>query len=502
MQSEIKKGVVLTYATLIIGNLISFIYMPYMIRCLGQSEYGLISFVNSIIAYVSLIDTGLGSSIIRYNASCIAENDFEKQSKINGMFLKLFSILSVVSIIIGIVITINMGAIFTKYTDREVWIAQRLLFLANLNLAISFPLNVFSSIVVAYEKFTFNKTITLLKTLLSPILSVLILMNGGKSIPIVAVSLFLTVFVGTMNVWYCFVRLHIKISFGKLDKEILKDIWKYSFFIFLSMIAYQIYWNTDQFIIGKVMGAVPIAIYAVGMNFNNYFRTFSDFASGIFLPRFTKMVTQGNDINDTLDDLVKVSRLQLYICGLIFTGFVLVGKQFIVRWVGSDYALAYWIALIVMTPQIISIIQSLFATLLQSLNKHNVKSYIYLFMAVVNVIFTVVLVRPYGIIGCAIGTAVGMTLNAIINNVYYAKFLRIKMGYFWMRLVRPMITIILLVVCTFVVVLMISIETYYEILLFALIYSITYIVVMWCFAFEQAEKAIVRNIFIKFKRRK
>ena len=494
MQGEVKKGVVITYATLIIGNLISFVYTPYMIRCLGQSEYGLISFVNSIIAYISLIDTGFGSAVVRYNADCIAKGENEKQTKINGMFLKLFSIIGIISIMIGLMLAKYMGVIFTKYTQKEVWIAQRLLVLAVVNLGISFPLNVFSSIVVSYERFTFNKGITLIKTLITPIMCVGILYAGGKSIPLVAVNLIFTIGVGSANIIYCVKKLGVKISFRKLDHDLIKEIWKYSFFIFLSMIAYQIYWNTDQFIIGKVMGAVPIAIYAVGMSFNNYFRTFSDFASGIFLPRFTKMISEGKDANDTLDELIKVSRIQLFICMLIYSGFLVLGRQFIIRWVGVEYTDSYLIALIVMTPQIVSIIQSLFATLLQAMNKHNIKSYIYLSMAVVNIALTILLVKPFGIIGCAVATAIGMTLNAVANNIYYSLFLHIDMWKYWKNVIKPMLLVAVITVLGYKIAIVMQITSYVGILGYAIFYSLVYLLGFWFIVFSTYE----RNMIIKF----
>lgn len=491
MQNELKKGVIITYITLIAGNLISFLYTPYMLGCLGKSEYGLLSFVNSIVAYISLIDSGFGSAVIRYNSEYIASKQLKKQTQVNGMFLKLFGLIGLASVLIGAVIIAFMGDIFTKYTEAEVIIAQKLLALAVLNLGISFPLNVFSSIILSFEHFSFNKGITLVKTIASPVISIAILYAGGKSVPLMALNLFITIVVGTLNVGYCFGKLKIRISFGSLDKKLIKQIWSYSFYIFLSMIAYQIYWNTDQFIIGKIMGAAPIAIYAIGMSFNNYFRTFSDFASGLFLPRLTKAMSGTEDPNCVLDDLIKVSRMQLFMCLLIYSGFFLLGKQFIVCWVGSDYIDAYVIAIIIMTPQIISIIQSLFATLLQAMNKHRVKSYIYLAMAFVNIVLTVLFAQPFGIVGCAVATAIGMMLNAVANNVYYSMYLKIRMKKYWISMLKPLVIVVLVTSVAFICINRLEITNYFCILVVAIVYMLAYLGVFWMFVFNQHEKEVV-----------
>ncbi len=497
--SEIKIGVLITYITLIVGNLISIIYTPYMVGKLGQSEYGLISFVNSIIAYISLIDSGFGSAIIRYNSLYICQKDVKKQNSLNGFFLELYTGFGIVCLIIGAVLCLYMGEIFDKYTMAELWIAKRLMIVATINLAVSFPLNVFSSIIIANERFTYQKGLNLIKTISGPILSIAVLANGGRSIALLLIGLMWTLIVGVLNIIYCFLKLHTKIKFEKVDNKLMKEIVKYAFFIFLSMVGYQIYWNTDQFIIGKVMGAVPIAIYAMGMNFNTYFMAFSDFASSIFLPRFTKKV-QNNDLDIVMDDLISVSKLQLYICGLIYTGFVIFGKSFITMWVGKGYDQSYFIALVVMTPQIISIIQSLFATLLQSLNKHNIKAYIYLGMACINIVLTMIFVNIWGVVGCAIGTAIGMVLNAFCNNVYYAFKLKLNMRKYWKALFKPIGVISVYAVSIYVIAIRrLCISTYPQIIILAVLYTLIYALVVWFVAMDVNERKLILGSIHKNK---
>ena len=70
-----KIGVVLSYASIIISTLVQLIYTPFMIRKLGQSEYGLYSLIASVIGYLTLFDLGFGNAIVvytsKYQAYCI-----------------------------------------------------------------------------------------------------------------------------------------------------------------------------------------------------------------------------------------------------------------------------------------------------------------------------------------------------------------------------------------------------------------------------------------------
>ena len=64
--NQIKAGAVLNYVIIGLNTLVGLAYTPYMLRCLGQNEYGLYSLVASIIAYLTIIDFDYGKVIFRY----------------------------------------------------------------------------------------------------------------------------------------------------------------------------------------------------------------------------------------------------------------------------------------------------------------------------------------------------------------------------------------------------------------------------------------------------
>ena len=49
--NQIKGGIVLNYVIIGLNIVLGLLYTPYMLRMLGQNEYGLYSLVASIIAY-------------------------------------------------------------------------------------------------------------------------------------------------------------------------------------------------------------------------------------------------------------------------------------------------------------------------------------------------------------------------------------------------------------------------------------------------------------------
>ena len=100
--NQIKVGAILNYVIIALNTIVGLAYTPYMLRCLGQSEYGLYSLVASIIAYLTLLDMGLGNAIVRYTAKYRSQGRESEQWKMFGMFIVVYSIIGLISFLGGL----------------------------------------------------------------------------------------------------------------------------------------------------------------------------------------------------------------------------------------------------------------------------------------------------------------------------------------------------------------------------------------------------------------
>ncbi|WP_249664351.1 oligosaccharide flippase family protein, partial [Lysinibacillus sp. D4B1_S16] len=64
---------------------------------------------------------------------------------------------------------------------------------------------------------------------------------------------------------YCMKVLSIQFTFTLKNIKLIKEIFIYSFFIFITVIVDKIYWQTDQVLLGIFKGTEDVAIYAVAM---------------------------------------------------------------------------------------------------------------------------------------------------------------------------------------------------------------------------------------------
>lgn len=500
--NQIKMGAILSYVSIIITNLVALIYMPIMLRYMGQSEYGLYSLVASVIGYLTILDFGFGNAIIVYTAKYRALGKIEEEKNLHGMFFIIFLFIGFLTSIIGLILYFNVQNMFGSTMNfEEIQKAKILMLILTLNLAFTFPLSIFSSIITAYEKFVFSKLINIVRILLNPIIMLPLLFIGQKSIAMAIVTTVLNLLILLINMVYCFKVLNIKLNFKKFDFSLLKEVFGYSFYVFLNIIVDKANWTVDQFILGATVGTIVVAIYSVASQINTIYMSFSTAISGVLLPKMTKMVANNSTDEEISNEFIKTGRIQFLILGLILTGFIIFGKEFIKLWVGVDYGQAYYIALILMIPLTVPIIQNIGINILQAKNKVKFRSILYIIIAILNVCISIPLSKLYGGIGTAIGTSTAIILgNIIIMNIYYYKKINIDIPRFWKEIFKILLPIVIISIPMYLMSYFINISSVYKLLIGIPLYAVLYIFISYKYIFNQYEKNIfnkVKNKFIK-----
>ena len=492
-----KAGVILQYLQMGLSILISILYTPIMLKILGDNEYGIYNVSNSIISYLSLLSLGFGASYIRYY-SIFRKTDKDRIKHLNGMYLSVFIIIGIVALMAGLALSANVSIFYNDtYSENDLHIAKILMIFLSINLAISFPSSVFTSYITSQEKFIWQKVINMCTTVLSPASNIILLYLGYGSIGMVITSTTISVIVALINIWYCFKKLNMEVSFKKFDWRLLKDIFVFSIFIAINQIIDLINYQTDKIILGKLATGSAVAIYAVGANINTMYTQFSTAISSVFAPK-VNMIVQNNepDRDSKLTTLfIKVGRIQWFLLSLILTGFIFFGQYFIIRWAGEKYAEAYYIALLLICPAIVPLSQNIGIEIQRAKNKHQFRSLIYLFIAIFNVIFTIILVPYWGGIGAAFATCIACCLGQILTmNIYYHKAIKINIIAFWKSIARASLSFIVPIVCGICLMKFYTFHNLIDFAIFIVAYTIIYSLCVYFFGFNDEEKEIVKNV--------
>ena len=498
-----KAGVLLSYGQTILSTIISLVYTPVMLRLLGQSEYGTYTLVNGFISNLSLMSFGLGSAYVRYYARYEAGEGEKGVAKINGMFLVIFLFIGAASLLVGGVLVANVHNIFSaKLTPEEVETARILMALLVVNIAVSFPCSVFTSYITAKEQFFFQRMISMIRTVINPIVMLPLLLMGMGSVALVLATLVLSVITDASSIWYCVKKLNMRMTFGKFDFRLLREMGGFSFFIFLNMIIDQINWTVDTTILGIVSGTAATAVYGVGSQIHRYYMTISTSISGVFVPQINRIVARGEGDDSLTRLFTRVGRIQFMLLMLVLTGFIFVGEPFIEAWGGGEYEGAYPIALLLMAPVTVPLIQNLGIEIQRAKNRHQFRSKVYFFMALFNVAISIPLAIRLGGLGCALGTAISMVVcNGFVMNWYYHRHIGLDMVYFWRSILSIVPSFLPPVALGLLAARLHAFAGYGGVLTFALPYCAVYAASVYLLAMNADEKNMLKGIGRKLIRR-
>lgn len=495
--NQLKAGVVLNYIVIILNTVVGLLYTPYMLRMMGQSEYGLYSLVASVIAYLTVLDLGFGNAIVRYTAKFRAEKKTEEQYEMFGMFFLLYLVIGIIAFGIGLGLYFNVGTLFgDTMTAVELDRARIMMLLLVANLAFTFPMSIWGSIIQAYEDFVFQKSLNIFRIILNTAVMICLLHFGYKAVAMVVVQTIFNVLTLVLNFIYCRRKLniHIYFRFKHFHWGFLKEVAIYSFWIFLNAIMDRVYWSTGQFVLGAMVGTAAVAVFAIAIQLEGMYMQFSTAISSVFLPKVTAMVATNRSRKEISDLFIRTGRIQYIVLAYILSGFIIFGRQFIELWAGAGYSDAYIISLLFFIPLTVPLIQNLGITILQARNEMKFRSVLYIIIALVSLAMQIVLTRFFGGIGCAMGVSGALVVGQIlIMNVYYQRRQDLDIKTFWKEISKMSIIPIVLIFSSMLVIRhFFALDSWGKLILGIAAFSLVYIPLFFRFSMTDDE----RNLFI------
>ena len=166
MNRQISKGVILSFIAQGTAILVNLGYNPFVIRILGQNEYGLYQLVQSVVNYLNLMNFGFTFAYISFYSRGKAKDGEEGIARLNGMFLRIFLTIALVCVAVGAFLVNHIQLLGSRLSESEYDTARKIMVLLTLNMACSFPNSVFTVYIAARERFVFKQGMVILNYLL------------------------------------------------------------------------------------------------------------------------------------------------------------------------------------------------------------------------------------------------------------------------------------------------------------------------------------------------
>lgn len=492
---KIKLGAFISYITISFNILTGLIYTPWMISLIGQNNYGLYTLASSLIS-LFIIDFGIGAAVAKFICEYNAEGDQQSVNNIMGIVYKLYLIIDAVVFTTLVIVYFFIDNIYTGLTPAELVNFKVIYLIAAIFSIISFPFTTLNGILIAYEEFIYLKVCDLFNKVLTVTFMIIALLFGCGLYTLVVVNAICGLFIIAIKFFIIKTKTSININFNFKSKIILKGILNFSIWSTIVTISEQLIFNITPTILGIVSNSVNIAVFGIANILEGYVFTFANAINGMFLPTVSRMIKKENANENILQLMIRIGRIQLFIIGLIVIGFVSIGKEFILLWMGERYITSYYCTILLILPSIISLSQEIANTTVVALNKVHQKSYIYITSSVINIVLSLMLSQFWGVLGASIAICISYFARYIAMNVIYYRTLNIDVFRFFkechIKMAIPLLLSLVIGICVNFLILFVGWTGF---LIKGSIIFVSYVIIMWFMCFNNFEKYLFLGTF-------
>ena len=445
--SQLKLGALMTYLSIGINIAAGILYTPWMIRQIGQSDYGLYTVANSLIS-LFLVDIGLGAATSRFVAKYRAQGREDKIPVFLSAVYKLYLALDAIIFIALIVVFFCADLIYANFTAVELEKFRTIFCIAGLYSLISFPCTTFNGILTAYEEFVPLKLADVIQRIGTILLTVLALLMGMKLYALVTVNAVCGLL--AIAVKFYFVRKNVRLRFTKNSPSEYKEIFSFSLWSSVYGLAQRLIFNITPTVIGMTVAAATSAISVFGIvtNIESYCYTITTAINGMFISKITRF-TEGDHSRSRITALAtKVGRFQFGLNALVILGFFLVGREFISLWVGDAYRDAYYGILLVIAPGLLYNSLQIFNTAIVAQNLVKYQAYIQITMGLCNVILSFLFSSMWGVVGASLSIFIAYSLRVVLTLILIRKKLDVDLKHYirncYVRMAVPLVASLLI----------------------------------------------------------
>jgi O-antigen/teichoic acid export membrane protein len=206
--------------------------------------------------------------------------------------------------------------------------------------------------------------------------------------------------------------LQIPYGWRYVSRGSLRQVANYGSVTFMIIVAGRLRFKTDAVIIGSMLSAGAITYFSIGSRLVDYAGEVVDSLAQIFTPMSSHFHATG-DFAQLRKIFVSGNRACALIMFPLTVALVVMGKSIIEAWVGPRYVSSYTVLLILLIPSTLYMAQSTSNRILFGMSLHKSLAYIVLMEGIANLVLSIALVRPLGIVGDAIGTAIPLLCTSV-----------------------------------------------------------------------------------------
>ncbi len=374
---------------------------PFIVHSLGDTSYGIFSVVLATVSYFSILDLGLGVSVIKYISEYNAKNDRQALGKIITTALTAYTILGFIGASIIVLLTPFLIHNFLRIPSDFISIALSVFYISAIGFLINMILTVFNSIPNGLQRMDITNSRNILFGLLNYLGMVTILILGGNLVHIVIWNIFISI-LATLIFFRIITQLlkNVLIRFS-FDKKIFLKLIRFGGFKFLGNVSGQVVFQLDKIIIGFFHPIGLVTFYAVpNLVVQKAFISIFNITNAVF-----PALSQSHSLNDeqrTKDLYIRMTKFVIFFMFPLMAAIFIFSESVLTLWMGRDFAYVSTSTLKILAISYFFASMSAPGVIVaDAFGKPHIPAFFALISAIINVTAALILVPKFGIEGAA-----------------------------------------------------------------------------------------------------
>ncbi len=422
---HIARNVLFNWFGTIASLAVGFFLAPFILHRLGNVAYGVWVLAISVVAYLGLLDLGMQSSVLRFVSKGHTQGDHEGASEAISAALWVRLQISALALLLSAGLATVFPLVF-KVPAQLASDARKAVLLIGLTTAITLSVGVFGGVLSALNRYDLQNFVSLTQTAVR-IVGVVTVLRTGHGIVAIAVCELIAAIVGNLLLMWVahqiYPELHVQLKRPK--REILRKIWTYSSYAFLTTVAVQLVYQSDNLVVGGFVSASAVTFYAIANSLCRYAGQIVGSMGSTFVPAASTYEAAG-DTASLLMLYKNGTRATLMVSLPILITLIVRGPSFIGLWMGHEYTHQSGIVLIILCiPLFFAYANRTAGSIAFGVEKHKVSALWAVGEGVANLTLSIILVHWYGIYGVAIGTLVP---SLFVQLVFWPRYISQLVG--------------------------------------------------------------------------
>jgi len=407
--TKVVTSVIYNYLNFGFTTVTGFVFTAVIAHHLSHDRYGILILTGSILSYATLLDLGIGITVMKMIAERAGNARQTEIPAIVRSAVTVFSVIGLAVVVVALCAEPFLGELF-HVSGQDLPIFRISLAIAAISVGLTFPSAIYTAIHQAYQDYRYLSILGIVLQAIDIGVGTIMLLTGLGVIALISLGGLLNVAAFIIKARHSHVKFGTVHRRGKASWHFVRQIFGTSVWIFMLRIATYAIFNTDLLVVGAILGTAAVASYQVALGPAGGIQAIGEQFNFVSLTAAASLWAE-NARAELRRLLLEATRVVSAVAMPAVVVFALWGRQLLTLWVGPSYRSSYSTLVVLSLGLLVAALQGTSAQVIIALNKSKVFALVSLVEAGTNLALGIFLARRIGIVGVALATTIPITIT-------------------------------------------------------------------------------------------